>query len=105
MRLEKMRDQMAAIEAANDPAERRRLLEEHMRQMHEAMGMMSKDMMPAMKRRLHTHTHAPGAGRQADDDMQSREHMEKMDRMMSHMEGMMEQMSKHQAMREAQDEG
>lgn len=105
MRLEKMRSQMAEIEAANDPAERRRLMEEHMRQMHEAVGMMSKDMMPAMKRRMHTHTHAPGAGRQGDDDMRSQEHMQKMEQMMSHMEGLMEQMSKHQAMREAQNEG
>lgn len=104
MRLEKMRTQMAAIEAATDPAEQRRLMEKHMQQMHEAMGVMSKDMMPAMKRRLHTHIHAPGASRRGDD-VQSQEHMEKMEQMMSHMERLMEQMSKHQAMREAQGEG
>jgi uncharacterized membrane protein (DUF106 family) len=44
--MQRMQEQMKQIQAASDPKERQRLLEEHMKTMQEAMPMMSgmKDM-------------------------------------------------------------
>ena len=43
-----MRDQMAAIRSADDPTERARLVDEHMKSMQEGMSMMQGMMMPGM---------------------------------------------------------
>lgn len=48
-RMRRMQDQMTAIAAANDPQERNRLMQEHMKAMHEAMSMS----MPCMMRGEH----------------------------------------------------
>ncbi len=94
--MDEMRRQMAEIRSTKDPEERRRLMEAHMQQMHDALGMMSQNMMPKMKRRMHSHSHAPGSGRQPRDAESSEQHMARMEQMMRHMEAMMEQMSQHQ---------
>lgn len=96
MQMDKMRRQMAEIRSTKDPEERRRLMKSHMQQMHEAMGMMSQQMMPKMRRRMHSHSHTPGSGRQPQDTESSERHMARMEQMMRHMEAMMEQMSQHQ---------
>lgn len=103
--MREMRADLAGIEAETDPAKRRRLLQDHMQGMHEAMSLMRQEMMPAMKRRMHTHTHAPGASRQdADaDEWSSEAHMEKMDAMMAQMAELMEQMSAHRRMLDSDD--
>lgn len=75
MQMDQMRRQMAEIRSATDPQERRRLMEAHMRQMHEAMGMMSRTMMPKMKSRMRSQSHAPGSSRQPREDENSQQHM------------------------------
>jgi exonuclease VII large subunit len=96
MHMDKMRQQMAKIRSTKDPQERRRLMNAHMQQVHEAMGMMSQNMMPKMKKRMHSHSHAPGNPRQSQDAGNSEQHMAQMEQMMRHMEAMLEQMSQHQ---------
>jgi hypothetical protein len=48
--MQRMQEQMKQIQAASDPKERQRLLEEHMKTMQEAMPMMAgmKDMQGCM---------------------------------------------------------
>jgi hypothetical protein len=103
--MERMRADLATIKAESDPAKRERLLQDHMQGLHKAMTLMQQDMMPAMKRRMHTHSHAPGAGaRDADrGEWQSEAHMEKMEGIMMQMEELMGQMSEHRAMLESRE--
>jgi len=83
-----MRDLMARIHATTDPAERRQLMDEHMRTMHESMQMMGRGMgqqPPAC---------AEGDTRCEMQRMQGAQQMmqQRMDMMQGMMGQMMEQM-------------
>jgi periplasmic protein CpxP/Spy len=77
----RMQEQMKQIHATSDPKERQRLMNEHMKTMHESMPMMQ-----GMKE---------GAG------MGSGQRMDAMGQRMDRMEQMMQQMLEHQKAREA----
>ena len=101
--MDEMKKDMDTIEKEGDPDKRRRMLRDHMEDMHEAMSMMQKDMMPSM-RRTHRHKQPPSASRRNDTEaLDSEEHMERMEQMMTQMESLMGQMSQHRrAMRDSQ---
>jgi periplasmic protein CpxP/Spy len=75
--MQKMQKQMHQIHAAKDPAERKRLMEEHMKSMQGAMPMMS------------------GMGARAGSDPGQR--MQMMEMRMDMMQKMMDQMLQHDA--------
>jgi len=83
--METMREQMARIHATTDPEERQRLMEEHMRTMHEGMTMMGRMMQGPM---------AQGEARQcAQGDTECRmDQMQMQQQMMGQRMGMMQQM-------------
>ena len=76
--MKRMHEQMAQIQAAPDPKERQRLMDEHMKTMRESMSKMN-GMMSAGK------------------PMDSRERMDMMERQMGMMQMMMQQMMDHEA--------
>jgi hypothetical protein len=82
-RMKTMQVQMDRIHKTTDPAERRKLMQEHMQSMREGMGMM-KGMGGGM-----------GAGMMGGDPKQRQDMME---RRMDMMHMMMEQMMQHQQM-------
>lgn len=98
-----LKKDMKTIERERDPDKRRRMLRDHMEDMHEAISMMRKDMMPSM-RPPHRHKRRPSTSRREDTEaFDSVEHMERMDQMMTQMESLMGQMSQHRrAMRDSQ---
>jgi tRNA-dihydrouridine synthase len=79
--MSRMQEQMKQIHATSDPKERERLMQEHMKAMHESMPMMQ-----GMKE---------GAG------PGDAERMDAMGRRMDTMEQMMQQMLEHQKARES----
>jgi hypothetical protein len=103
--MQKMRDLMEKMHKASDPAERQRLLEEHMQAMHEGMETMRgmRGEMGMMGKRKDAAK--DGEGR-AQDDSADGGHMmmgmlkrhKMMQQRMDMMESMMEQMLEHEAM-------
>ncbi|RFF28036.1 MULTISPECIES: hypothetical protein [unclassified Wenzhouxiangella] len=82
-RMKKMRETMQQIHNTEDPDERRKLMQEHMRQMHEAMGQMQG--MSQHRKEMH----------QKMKEMDG-ERCQKMMKMHSKMhQGMMQQMEAH----------
>jgi hypothetical protein len=99
--MKKMQEQMATIRSTSDPAERQKLMFEHMSTMREAMGTMMKtgSAMGMM----------PGGGMMRGDGKKSsttpgprdmRGRMGMMEQRMGMMQIMMEQMMQHQEMME-----
>lgn len=98
--MQTMREQMARIHAAEDPAERRRLMDEHMQSMGEHMRRMARDPDPGRD----TATAQSGC---AEGDMPCRmreletrermvgQRMGSMQERMTHMQQLMEQMMEH----------
>ena len=78
--MSRMHDQMMQIHATSDPKERERLMNEHMKTMHESMPMMQ--------------------GLKEGPGMDSSQRMDAMSRRMDMMEQMMKQMLEHQKARE-----
>jgi hypothetical protein len=96
--MQKMQEQMAKLRSTTDPAERQKLMLEHMSTMREGMGTMMKmggsgmGMMPGGGMMQGDKSPAkPGAG-----DMQGR--MGMMEQRMGMMQMMMDQMMQHQEM-------
>jgi hypothetical protein len=97
--MQKMQEQMASIRAAEDPAVRQRLMDEHMQSMREHMQMMARDGERSSE---------PNATRCAGGDMDCRmremqsqntsmqRDMHAMQERMSSMQQMLEQMLEHQ---------
>lgn len=83
----RMQEQMRRLMQTQDPAERGKLLQEHMRSMQAQMGMMGGMMGHGMM------AGGPGMGR---PDMPADQRMQKMEQRMDMMQQMMEQMLKHQ---------
>lgn len=99
-----MQKDMAAIESEENLDRRRAMLGRHMNDMHKAMAVMQKELMPSMKKqRQHRHKQPfTVANRSKSDAWDSQAHSKKMDQMMAHMEIMMDQISRH---RKAMDVG
>ena len=92
---------MIAIESEDDLDRRRTMLVQHMQDMHKAMAVMQKELMPPIKTRRHFHKRTNiVANRSRSDAWDSPAHIEKMDQMMAHMESMMNQMSRHRKARD-----
>ena len=92
--MQHMRDLMARIHETSDPTERRRLMDEHMRTMHDAMHMMNG--MGSQPRAACTE----GDSRCEMQRMQGEQQM--MQRRMDMMQGMMGQMMDHMMQRSSQ---
>ena len=94
--MKKMHNQMSRMQQATDPAERQKLMDEHMQSMREGMqtmhgiggGMMSGDMLGQMPKDG-TAKSGPMAGGKMSAEM--------MQRRMDMMQMMMEQMIEHQS--------
>lgn len=101
--MEEMAADMETIEAEGDPETRRRMLRDHMESMHDAMTMMQKEMLPSM-RRVHRHKKPPVSSGETEE-IDSEEHLQRMDSIMEQMGSLMEQMSRHRrAMRDTPQE-
>lgn len=94
--MNKMQDIMMKMQQTTDPAERQRLMQEHMQAMGEGMGMM-RGMGGGMMMGMGT---APSSGA-AKGMMDCTPMMEEMGQRMKMMEMMMDQMLKHEAARES----
>lgn len=102
-KIAQMNTEMAAIESESDPEKRRRMLRDHMEDMHDAMAMMQKDLMPSMKRRTHYHKRFSGPATKPAraEPFDSDRHIEMMEEAMTQMEALMNQMALHRrAMRD-----
>ena len=87
-KMQHMRDLMARIHATSDPAERQKLMDQHMRTMNEGMQMMGSAMGQPP-----TAACAEGDTRCQTQRMQGEQQM--MQRRMDMMQGMMGQMMQH----------
>jgi hypothetical protein len=89
--MKKMVAEMERIQQTTDPAERQKLMVEHMKQMHQGMGMMRGMGGPAMGM---MHGGMRGHHRPTGPDQR----MQWMEHRMDMMQTMMEQMMQHQRM-------
>jgi hypothetical protein len=96
--MQMMREQMAKIHAAQDPAERKRLMSEHQHAMQEQMRMMHGMMGGQMKGQMMGGKGSEKDGMMSHDMMQHHQMMMgRMDMMQSMMEQMMEHMAAEQS--------
>ena len=95
--MKKMQDQMAKIRATSDPAERQKLMAEHMASMREAMGMMTKMGGMGM---MQGGGMMGGEGKKSPEPRDMRGRVGMMEQRMGMMQMMMEQMMQHQDMME-----
>lgn len=95
-RMKEMQATMVRIHKATDPAERERLMQEHMKQMHEMMGDMHGMMGAGMM---------AGAGMKGGDgkgkEMPMTDQQGMMEKRLDMMQGMMEQMMEQMMAKEA----
>lgn len=92
-RMQAMREQMARIHATEDPEERQRLMQEHMRSMHEGMMMMGRMMGgPGAQEPMRQCQEGDTECRMSQMQMQQQMMGQRMGMMQQMMEQMMEQM-------------
>lgn len=101
--MQKMMEQMDAVHKAVDPAEREKLLQEHMQSMQEGMGMMGGGKRGGMMmgKGMQQGSEMMGKRMQQGDGMtgcndQKKTQHQQMERRMDMMQTMMDQMMQHQ---------
>jgi hypothetical protein len=98
-RMQAMREQMARIHATEDPEERQRLMQEHMRSMHEGMMMMGRMMGgPGAQEPMRQCQEGDTECRMSQMQMQQQMMGQRMGMMQQMMEQMMEQMMQGRAL-------